>query len=226
MSRRSKWNAEQKYTILQEHENGQFTWSELAKLYQLNLSTLKSWKQKFDKLGMDGLSSQPRNLSYSAELKRQVVHDYVSGMYSQQELCFKYNIKNRSQVLNWVQKYNGHSELKSYSGGRDSMTIGRTTTWQERIEIAMYCIEHQHNYHKTADTFQVSYQQVYQWVKKYESGGQDALQDGRGKKHSPEILTMEQQHAIDRKKLEHENERLRAENAILKKLWDMQRGRR
>jgi transposase len=28
--------------------------------------------------------------------------------------------------------------------------------------------------------------QVYQWVKKYEDGGQDALQDGRGRKKAPE----------------------------------------
>jgi len=41
----------------------------------------------------------------------------------------------------------------------------------------------------TARHFQVSYQQVYQWVKKFEDGGQDALMDGRGRKKAPEELT-------------------------------------
>ncbi|WP_207225836.1 helix-turn-helix domain-containing protein, partial [Aeribacillus pallidus] len=30
--------------------------------------------------------------------------------------------------------------------------------------------------------YEVSYQQVYQWVKKYENGGEEALKDKRGRK--------------------------------------------
>ncbi|MGG4394941.1 helix-turn-helix domain-containing protein [Paenibacillus thiaminolyticus] len=69
------------------------------------------------------------------------------------------------------------------------MTKGRSTTWQERIDIVQYCLAHQYDYRKTADHFQVSYQQVYQWVKKFEEGGQDALKDGRGRTKAPEELT-------------------------------------
>ena len=68
------------------------------------------------------------------------------------------------------------------------------------------------------DTFKVSYQQVYGWVKKYETGGQDALKDGRGRTKPPEELTEADQHKLAMKKMEYENERLRAENAFLKKL--------
>ncbi|SUA49383.1 transposase IS3/IS911 family protein [Paenibacillus thiaminolyticus] len=31
------------------------------------------------------------------------------------------------------------------------MTKGRSTTWQERIDIVQYCLAHQHDYRKTAD---------------------------------------------------------------------------
>lgn len=66
------------------------------------------------------------------------------------------------------------------------MTKGRSTTWQERNEIVLYCIANKRDYGKTAAQFEVSYTQVYQWVKKYDNGGQDALQDGRGRNKAPE----------------------------------------
>lgn len=43
------------------------------------------------------------------------------------------------------------------------MTNGRKTTYDERVEIVKYCIEHQNNYAETAE-YQVSYQQVYTWT--------------------------------------------------------------
>ncbi|MPY17873.1 helix-turn-helix domain-containing protein [Paenibacillus glucanolyticus] len=62
------------------------------------------------------------------------------------------------------------------------MTKGRSTTWQERIDIVLYCLANQHDCQKAAKEHKVSYQQVYEWVKKFEDGGEDALQDGWGKR--------------------------------------------
>lgn len=45
------------------------------------------------------------------------------------------------------------------------MTKGRKTTYEERIEIVSFCIENHKNYQLTVDTYQVSYQQIYSWVK-------------------------------------------------------------
>ncbi len=45
------------------------------------------------------------------------------------------------------------------------MTKGRKTTYEERIEIIQYCIEHENNYAETAEKYHVSYQQVYSWIK-------------------------------------------------------------
>lgn len=105
------------------------------------------------------------------------------------------------------------------------MTKGRNTTWEERIEIVQYCLAHQQDYRKTADQFRVSYQQVYQWVKKFQNGGQDALRDGRGRKKAPEELTEADHQKLEMKKMENEIERLLAENAFLKKLREFQRRR-
>jgi len=59
------------------------------------------------------------------------------------------------------------------------MIKGRNTTFEERIEIIKYCIEHDRNYNETAENFQVSYRQVRSWTVKYDESGVDALVDRR-----------------------------------------------
>ena len=81
------------------------------------------------------------------------------------------------------------------------------------------------DYKQTADNYNVSYEQVYQWVKKYEAGSESALKDRRGRKKPEEELTLEDRAKLLMKKLEVENERLRAENAFLKKLEELERRR-
>ena len=81
------------------------------------------------------------------------------------------------------------------------------------------------DYKQTADNYNVSYEQVYQWVKKYEAGSESALKDRRGRKKPEEELTLEDRAKLSMKKLEVENERLRAENAFLKKLEELERRR-
>lgn len=56
----------------------------------------------------------------------------------------------------------------------------RKTTIDERMEIVKYCIGHNCNYKDTATLFDVSYSQVYSWVKKYEANGEEGLPDKRG----------------------------------------------
>ncbi|MEK4107568.1 helix-turn-helix domain-containing protein [Paenibacillus sp. FSL R10-2791] len=66
----------------------------------------------------------------------------------------------------------------------------------------------------------------YSWVKKYEAGGEEALRDGRGRTKAPEELTEADRHKLAMQKLEYENARLRAENAFLKKLEELEKRRR
>lgn len=67
---------------------------------------------------------------------------------------------------------------------------------------------------------------MYQWVKKYVLGGEEALKDGRGRKKTEEELSDGDRVKLAIRKLEVENERLKAENAFLKKLEELERGRR
>ena len=99
--------------------------------------------------------------------------------------------------------YNGHKDFKKRSGARGEiyMAKGRKTTQEERTQIVAFCIEHCKDYALTAETYQVSYQQIYSWVRKYEANGVDGLVDRRGKAKPEDELT--------------EAERLRQENRIL-----------
>lgn len=56
----------------------------------------------------------------------------------------------------------------------------RKTTIEERKEIVEYCIEHGRDYKCTAALYDVSYTQVYSWVRKYDAEGEAALVDKRG----------------------------------------------
>ncbi|QPQ36279.1 MULTISPECIES: helix-turn-helix domain-containing protein [unclassified Lysinibacillus] len=102
------------------------------------------------------------------------------------------------------------------------MPKGRKTTLDERIQIVLFCLKNDNNYQLTANTYQVSYQQVYQWVKKYEAGDEQSLKDKRGRNKEEHERTVEEQFKVEIKQLEHENERLRTENALLKKLEELE----
>ena len=69
------------------------------------------------------------------------------------------------------------------------MTKGRKTTQEERAEIVAFCIEHNKDYGLSVETYNVSYQQMYTWVRKYEEGGANKLKDNRGRTKPVEEMT-------------------------------------
>lgn len=223
MSKMDQYSATEKLAILEELEIGQTTISAIIQKYDIGKTTLREWRQRYNQYGYEGLETRTKNQTYSAELKVAAVQDYLSGNYSQLEIIDKYKIASRTQLRTWIKKYNGHSSFKSNAnGGARAMTKGRSTSWKERIDIVLYCRAHNNDYRNTSEKYRVSYQQVYQWVKKYEASGADALKDGRGRNKTPEELSESERQKLAMKKLEYENERLRAENALLKKLQELE----
>jgi transposase-like protein len=197
--------------------------ADVVQKYDINLNTLMDWRHRYEMYGYEGLETRTHNKKYPTEIKLEAVQDYLSGNYSQNQIIDKYNIASRTQLRSWVKNYNNHSSFKPNKyGGAYAMIKGRTSSWKERIDIVLYCLSNNYDYQNTALKFQVSYQQVYQWVKKYEDGGEDALKDGRGRKKVPEELSDAERQKLTIKKLECENERLRAENALLKKLQQLE----
>lgn len=226
MSKRAH-SLQDKIKIIEALNNRSHTLSELAFIYQVCRDTIYNWVYRYEKYGVEGLNETSTWKKYSKELKLAAVQDYLSSDYSYNEVSRKYEISSTSLLRKWIKKYNSHRELNDTSRGRTTtMTKGRNTTLNERKEIVFYCLENEKDYQKAAETFKVSYQQVYQWVKKYENGGEEALRDKRGRKKVEAELSAEQKMKLEMQKIERENERLRAENAFLKKLEEIERRRR
>ena len=132
-----------------------------------------------------------KNKKYSVELKMQAVQSYQNGEGSLREICRKYGISDKHVLQDWIMWYNGHREYKERSSAKGEiyMSKGRKTTQEERAEIVVFCIEHNYDYGLTVETYNVSYQQVYAWVRKYEEGGVDKLRDNRGRTKQVEEMT-------------------------------------
>lgn len=222
---KNSFSAQERYELIVSYEDRQTSVLDFCRQYNVHKKTLHKWIYLFQTYGMDGLQNSKGRKQYSKELKTVAVLDYLSGNYSQTEIIRKYEISSNSVLEKWIKNYNNHRELKDTKRMSNSMMKGRSTTLKERLEIVMYCLQQGKNYHQASERFEVSYQQVYQWVKKYEKEGKDGLKDKRGKRKVEPELTEEEKIQREMKRLERENERLRAENAFLKKLEELERRR-
>lgn len=72
------------------------------------------------------------------------------------------------------------------------------------------------------EKYDVSYQQLYSWVKKYEQSGVEGLKDGRGRNKEPEELSETEQLKLRIKELEARNDFLEMQDAFAKKLKELE----
>ena len=179
---------------------------------------------KYETFGPAGLR-EGKNLRYSAETKLAAVTEYLGGGTSLAQICKKYKIKERKTLRGWLKVYTGHKELRPSRGQGSEiyMTKGRATTYEERIEIVSYCIEHGKDYIAAIQKYGVSYQQIYSWVRKYENKGAEGLLDKRGKRKPESEMTELELLKAKNRLLEAKNKRLEMENAVLKKLEELER---
>ena len=164
-----------------------------------------------------------KNKKYSVELKMKAVQSYLNGEGGLWTVCKKYGILNEKQLRNWILWYNSHREFKERTSARGEiyMTKGRKTTQEERAKIVAFCIEHNYDYGLTAETYKVSYQQIYAWVRKYEEGGVDKLKDNRGRTKPVEEMSEIEKLKAEMKILEAKNRQLEIENEFIKKLQEL-----
>ena len=160
---------------------------------------------------------------YSVELKLKAVKAYLGGEGSYRDISKKYGISHHDILRDWVLWYNGHRELKERSNAKGEiyMTKGRKTTQEERAKMVAFCIEHNYDYGLTVETYKVSYQQIYAWVRKYEEGGVDKLKDNRGRTKPAEEMSEVEKLKAEMKILEAKNRQLEIENEFIKKLQEL-----
>ena len=172
------------------------------------------------------MSRRRKNKKYSTEIKLQAVQDYLSGKGNLEKISKKYEIVHYSSLQQWIKWYNGHKGIKEQSSAKGEiyMTKGRKTTQEERTEIVAFCIEHGKDYGLTVETYKVSYQQIYAWVKKYEEKGVNGLTDRRGKSKPESELTEEERLRQENRILQAKIKDQEMEIALLKKLRELRGG--
>ena len=197
----NKYSPEEKIKLVKKIIEEKQSINSLSVSSGIAYQTLRDWIRNYQSIGPD-VFYKKRWTKRTLEEKKVAVRAYLDSNDSLETICRKYKISDTRTLRQWIMKYNSHEKLKSYTGGSTIMTKGRKTTLDERVEIVQYCIEHNRNYAKAAEKYQVSYQQARNYTVKYESDGIEALRDNRGKRKSKDEMT--------------ELERLRAKNRILK----------
>lgn len=225
MAFKHKFSYEEKVRILSEYLDGTYGFREVCRRHNINQGSLKNWKRLYETFGWSGLKTESKASHYSNEVKESAVGDYLSHALTVPEILKKYQIRSGTQLKRWIKKYNGHEELKASSaGGNRIMTKGRKTTYEERIEIVEYCIANNDNYNETAEKYNVSYQQVYTWMRKYADKGIEGLVDRRGRTKPKEEMTELERLRLEQRMLKAKIKRQEMEIALLKKLEEIERG--
>lgn len=225
MGRKSKYSKEEKIALVEKYLNDSCSINSLAKAKGIHWTTFRDWIRIYQSIGSDGFNSE-KNQRYPETFKRQVVQEYFSQKGSLEEICKKFKIKSTRQLRSWISKYNNHESLKAYAGGTGKVMVeGRKTTLEERIDIVKDYIESGSSYEEIAEKYQISYQQIYQWVRKYQEHGIDGLVDRRGRRKDHARMTETEKLRAELKMEKAKNKRLEMENLFLKKLEEIERRR-
>ena len=224
---KNRYSMEQKIKACQEYIIGQKSALQLAKELDLGKggeSTITTWARMFASNGPSAFSESGKKHSYSKELKLKVVKEYLSGKASLRDLTVKYNIRDKKTIRSWIMNYNSHIELKDYDPKPEAyMTDTLKTTLEDRIKIVKDCLEHDRDVKSTAVKYGCKYAQLYQWIRKYEADGEEALIDKRGKKKLESELSELEKAERKIAQLEREKEEYRKKYELLKKAEDRER---
>lgn len=204
MSRKARFTPEEKEQAVIDYLDRNKSRTQICEELCISSRTIQDWAAIYSRHGIAGFARKTRNRSYSSEFKMKVVEEYIRGEGSSIDLGIKYDISS-GLLRSWVRMYNANRELRDYSPRQEVYMAGarRKTALEERKEIVAYCINHNRDYKNTAAKYDVSYSQVYSWVKKYDANGEEGLTDKRG------------HHKTDNEV--DELERLRRENLRLKR---------
>ena len=225
MERKGKYSREEKLNAVQEYLDGKSSMNSIANRLGVDWSAVKLWVNKYEAMGAEAFFTK-QNKHYSKSEKERAVTAYLTGEGSLMDICNKFKIHSTAQLRQWIKKYNSHEELKaSGTGGIVIMTKGRKTTFEERVEIASYCISHDHNYAETAEKYSISYQQARNYTVKYEKDGLNALQDNRGKRKPEDTLTEIEKLRAELKLEKAKRQKAEMEVSFLKKLDEIERRR-
>ena len=227
MSRKSKIDPVLKLELVEMYLRDEIGIREAAKQAGLSgngTEPFRKWIDIYQNEGPAGLLEQKHNKYYSQEIKLAAVNDYLEGKGSLQTIAARYGLRSKHPLQNWIKAYNTHGEIKSReSGGGSYMRKARQTTPEERLKIVQDCLANDRNYGAMALKYNCSYQQVRNWVLRYEKMGSAGLEDRRGKRVGSQPSRSPAEELRDKiAELERRNRDLQMENDLLKKVRELE----
>jgi transposase len=224
MSGKGKVAASEKVKAVKNVLQAKTNINEEATRLGVNWNTVKNWIVIYQTKGIMGFMEHSPYNKYSMAFKLAAVQDYRNDEGSLRKISDKYVLSNTRMLYNWIKKYNTQEYLSSCEdGGENLLSTAKKTTFEERKKIVRYCLSHDRNYKETAEKFGCSYQQVHNWVKKYDLMGNAGLEDRRGKRAGTlPPRTKEEKQRDEIARLKRENQELRMERDYLKKLKELE----
>lgn len=206
MGRKLECSKEVKMKACEDYHKGKGSFVSIAKQIGVHKSSVQSWYGVYQEHGEKAFDHSPRNRSYSKEFKESVVQSYISGNASLRELGSKYDI-SVGVVWRWVQRYYNGIEQAEYNPKVEVYTMKyRTTTFDERLKVVKWVINHDMNYKEAASKFAIKYSLVYSWVRKYLRDGEDALRSHKRGPKAKVVIDEKEMSEVDRLKYELERE--------------------
>ena len=150
---------------------------------------------------------------FSTEFKLKLVEEYINGHCGYDSISKKYNV-NPEILRRWIKKYQLH--------GPNGLIKNLNSSYSGDFKI--HVVEYMHSYHlslaETAFHFNLgNHSVISKWERiYYEEGPQALYKERRGRKNMNSKPRKNKLSKDVEKDLIAENERLRAENAYLKKL--------
>ena len=217
-------SAETKIECAKLVASGKIGATTLALQRGLSKQRVRYWAALYKAHGETALINSGSNKVYSMELKLQAVNDYLNGEGSYETIAAKYGLRSDALLVEWVKMYNNGEDFTNKMSGGSRMKTSRDTTKEERIQIVKECIANGCNYGESAIKHNVSYQQVYGWVKRYKELGEAGLEDRRGKRKVDQEPRSEiEKLQIENERLKHELYMMKMERDLLKKVKELER---
>ena len=227
MGRKAKYSSEMKVKACEDYLSRRKSAIQIARELDMGKHgrrLVMEWAKKYETFGTSVFEQAHCNRSYSKEFKETIIKEYLEGKGSLEDLAVRYGIPSHATVLQWTRKYNNHIELRDYDPKPEVyMAQRRKATFDERLEIVKYCLDHGRKIADTASIYKCSYAQVRSWLIKYDKDGEEGLKDRRGKHRKEEELSELEKAQRKILRLEKEKEEFRRKYELLKKAEKLER---
>ena len=225
MGKRKEVAFEEKVSLVEEYLAGRLRMREAARRAGVGHTTMESWISRYRSEGISALEENGNRSKrkYSEDFKRQVAEEYLSGQGSSMAIAEKYHLRSGNLVLDWVKAYHERNSKKETGGS----VMRKEHTVEERLQAMLSCLDGGQPLGDVAQAYQVEKATLRSWVKKYQELGPAGLEDRRGKRLADQTpRSRDEALRIENARLKKENELLKMELYLRKKVQELERGDR